>query len=193
MDEYYTAEGNLPDRRRVKYAVVAFLPKHLNEIVTPFRERYDPDFNSVSSHITIVFPFDSNRPLEELADVVRAETQDQKTIRVQLDTIGDFYPSSPVIYWNVRQNAQLSELYFRLHASLGLPIPYKAYKPHVTLAREISQHRLIVVKEQIASYLPVEHFYAGTVDLITPLVSGKWVSVRTFPLKGFSENPPAIR
>ncbi|UCD65151.1 MAG: 2'-5' RNA ligase family protein [Candidatus Zixiibacteriota bacterium] len=191
MDEQYTIGGNLRERRRSKYAVVTFLPRALSDVVAPLRERFDPAYNLVAPHITLVFPFDTVRPLDELAGLIKSETENEKSIQVQLESIGDFYPKSPVIFWSVRKNQQLTELYFRLHVRLNIPIPYKNFVPHVTVASEISHHRLIIVKEQIASYLAREKFHTESIDLITPLVSGKWVSVRTFPLKGYSDKPSA--
>ncbi len=190
MDKYFDYDNPLSERRRNKYAVVVFLPQALHEIVAPLRERFDPLYNLVAPHITLVFPFETNRPLDELTNQIKSETENQKSFLVQLESIGDFYPDSPTVYWNVTRNDQLSELYYRLYVRLGMPIPKKQYLPHVTVAREISQHRLIVVKEELASYLPKEKFYAGSIDLVTPLVNDRWVSVRTFPFKGFAANPP---
>jgi 2'-5' RNA ligase len=168
-----------------RYAVVVFLPQHLDEIIAPLRERYDPIYNLVASHITLVFPFESDRPLDELTGLIRAETARHEVIPVELESIGDFYPHSPIIYWRVRKNEALNELYYRLYSCLGLPLPYKQYQPHVTVAREISNHRVMLVKDKIVSYLPHERFIADKVDLITPLSGNRWVSVRTFPLAGY--------
>jgi 2'-5' RNA ligase len=192
MDHFFSYTSTLKERRRNKYAVVIFLPQALTGVIAPLREQFDPLYSLVPPHITLVFPFETNRPLDELAGLVGGQTEMQKSFLIQLDTVGDFYPQAPIIYWNVRQNQHLRELYYRLYASLGIPIPYKEYMPHVTVAREISHHRVIIVKEKIASYLTQEKFYAGTIDLITPLVNERWVSVRTFPFKGFIANPPAV-
>ena len=192
MEEFLSNTSPLSDRRRKKYAVVIFLPHSLSDIIAPLREQFDPLYSLVAPHVTVVFPFETNRPLDELTSLVKAETDKRMSFMIQLDTVGDFYPDSPIIYWNVKQNPQLSELYYRLHASLGIPILYKHYSPHVTVAREISHHRVVIVKEKIASYLADEKFYAGSIDLIAPLVDEKWVSVRTFPFKGFSADPPAV-
>lgn len=192
MQNFLNYNSPLPDRRKKKYAVVIFLPHSLSGTIAPLREQFDPIYNLVAPHITIVFPFETNRPLDELTGLIKAETDKRMSFLVQLDTVGDFYPDSPIIYWNVKQNAHLSELYYRLHASLGIPILYKHYTPHVTVAREISHHRVVIVKEKIASYLADEKFYAGSIDLIAPLVDDKWVSVRTFPFKGLSSNLPAV-
>ena len=62
-------------------------------------------------------------------------------------------------------------------------MPCKSYQPHVTVAREISDHRVMLVKEKIVPYLPNESFVATAVDLVAPVAGQNWVSVRTFPLK----------
>lgn len=192
MEDFLSYNAPLSDRRKKKYAVVVFLPHSLRSTIAPLREQFDPLYSLVAPHITVVFPFETNLPLDELTGLLKAETDKRKSFLIQLDTVGDFYPDSPIIYWNVKQNPQLSELYYRLHASLGIPIPFKHFAPHVTVAREISHHRVIIVKEKIASYLADERFYAGSIELIAPLVDEKWVSVRTFPFKGLTDNPPAV-
>jgi 2'-5' RNA ligase len=177
---YFTQE--LQEKRQMRYAVIIFLPQYLDEIIAPLREKYDPIYNLVAAHISLVFPFESDRPLDELTGVIRAETSKVKSFFIELDSIGDLYPHIPVIYWQVKQNEDLSNLYYRLYSRLNIPLPYKQYLPHVTVAREISTHRVVLVKEKIVSYLPHEKFLAEKIDLITPLSGNRWVSVRTFPL-----------
>lgn len=180
---------NLEERRQNRYAVVIFLPRHLDEIIAPLRERFDPIYNLVASHITLVFPFETSKTLDEIAAVIKLETAKQKEILIEMESIGDYYPKYPVIYWRTKPNDELSTLYYRLHSSLGIPIPYKHYEPHVTIAREISHHRVMFVKDTIVSYLPTEKFYAQKIDLITPMINNKWVSVRTFTLSSLDRSP----
>lgn len=192
MDDLFAYGEGLKERRRVKYAAVIFLPSALNSAVAPLREQFDPLYNLIASHITLVFPFDTNRPLEDLAQAIQKETEKQRSFLVGLDSVGDFYPKAPAIYWNIQDSTPLCELYFRLYSALEVPIPFRDYVPHVTVAREISQHRVIIVKEKIASYLPRDKFYASSVDLVTPLVDQRWVSVRTFPFRGSATHPPSV-
>jgi len=175
-------EQNIEDRRHSRFALVLFLPSELDEFLTPLREKYDPLWNLVPAHATIVFPFESRQSLDELTSLIREELAEEPLIPIRLGTIGDFYPTYPVISWQVQRNDQLNNLYYRLYARLGMPIPFKNYQPHVTIAREISDHRVMMVKEKIVPYLPEEHFVAESIDLITPLPGNRWVSVRTFPL-----------
>lgn len=180
FDQIY---DNYTNRRSNLYAIVIYLPKTLDDVVLPFREKYDPLYNLVAAHMSIVFPFNTQLPMDDLSYQIKSEVEKFDSFAVELDSIGDFYPKSPVIYWDVKKNNSINELYYKLHSSLGIAIPHKIFKPHVTIAREISNHRVVTVKDAIVSYLPSEKFQATAVDLLTPLVNDRWVSVRTFNLK----------
>ncbi len=176
----FSIEDDFINRRKTEYAISIYLPFDLDQITYPFRKKYDPIYNQVASHITLVFPFFTEKSLDELSALVTSVMNAYKPIPIELESIGDFYPKTPVIYWVTKDNQLLRELYINLYSKLGIPIPHKNFVPHVTLAREISTHRVEHVKDAIASYLPKESFEATSIDLVTPLANFKWVSVRTF-------------
>ncbi|MGH8015228.1 MAG: 2'-5' RNA ligase family protein [Candidatus Zixiibacteriota bacterium] len=164
------------------YAVVIFLPAHLDELIYPLRQKFDPLYNKVPGHITIVFPFETPLSLNDLSTALKHELKDIRPIEIELESIGDFYPVSPTIYWKIKSCEPVQMLYHTLHSKLDLPIPFKQFTPHVTIAREISTHRVMLVKERIVPYLPSEKFIAQSIDLVVPIAYEKWVSVRTFSL-----------
>ncbi|MCP4685098.1 MAG: 2'-5' RNA ligase family protein [bacterium] len=165
-----------------EYAVVILVPSQLERYVAPLRERFDPDYNLVAAHISLVFPFSTLMPVEDLSSIVAEEVTDLGPLRLRMGSIGDFYPRAPVIYWEVKQCDELNHLHKRLYARLDLPVPHREFVPHLTVAKEISTHRLVLVKDQIAAYLPDESFEVKAVDLIAPVAGHHWVSVRTFPI-----------
>ena len=165
-----------------RYAVVIYVPERLERFVVPLRERYDPDYDMVAAHITLVFPWESVLPVSDFAGVIAEEVQRLGPLSVKLDSVGDFYPGAPIIYWRVVPNDGLTHLYRQLHARLDQPLPFKNFIPHITVAKEISPHRVMLVKDQIASYLPSESFEITAVDLVSPVADQAWVSVRTFPV-----------
>jgi 2'-5' RNA ligase len=114
---------------------------------------------------------------------VRTELENVQDLKIELHSIGDFYPEFPIIYWATQANKALDMLYKNLHARLEVSLPYKAFTPHVAVAREISDYRVMLVKDRIAGYLPDESFVARAVDLVAPVAGQNWVSIRTFPLK----------
>lgn len=175
----YRQEDTSPEKR-MRMAVVTFLPDPLNSIVTKLREKYDPDYAIVGPHISIVSPFETDRPITEVADIVGREIQKQPVMELSFDTLEDYYPACPQICWGIKAHESLTRLYLGLHTALDIPLPYKEFRPHITIAREISEHRLIFVKEKIAPYLPRETLTVKEIDLVAPIARYNWVSVRTF-------------
>ena len=176
----YIHDDDFIDRRNTEYAVIIYLPQKFDELAKPMREKYDPDYNTIPTHISLVFPFETTRSLEELSSIIGMEIDQLPAFDIELHSVADFYPSFPVIYWSLKKNEAICELYYRLYSRLEQPIPIKNYIPHVTIAKEISNHRVETVKDHIASYLPDETFRASSIDLVTPLINFRWVSVRSF-------------
>jgi 2'-5' RNA ligase len=172
------------DGGATRYALVIFLPPELDRIAQSVRDRFDPICDAIPSHITVVFPWDTKSSVDELAALIQKELSGQKVFDVTLDSIGDFYPESPTVFWDLADCPPLVNLHYRLSGALSLTVPHARYRPHVTVAREISTHRVMLVKEKIVPYLPVEKFSVRSIDLVTPLADYRWVSVRTF---NFSE------
>ena len=179
---YNYSTGELSETTKRRYAVVIYLPQRIERYVASLRERFDPDYDIVTAHITLVFPWETATPLAELSATIAEEVRKCPPVKVQLESVGDFYPGTPIIYWAVAPAEPLRCLYRHLYANLDLPLPFKDLIPHVTVAKEISPHRVMMVKDQIASYLPKESFEARSIDLISPVADHHWVSVRTFPL-----------
>ncbi len=165
------------------YAVVVLLPESLDRLIAPLREKYDPDYSIVGAHITVVFPFESNLAINDVSHIIHRVTEPMSAFQVELSSIGDFYPESPVIYWGVKKNAAIDELYKNLYTGLDLALPHRQFCPHITVAREISAHRVVLVKEAVVPFLPDESLAVNSVDLISPTASGNWLSLRTFNLR----------
>lgn len=180
----YTYSGSEIEGAMIKqYAVVIYIPERLERFVTPLRERFDPDYDMVAAHITLVFPWESPLSASEFAGVIADEVSRLGPLTVRLNSVGDFYPETPIIYWRVEPNEALTCLHRQLHARLDLPLPFKDFIPHVTVGKEISPHRVMLVKDQIAAYLPSESFEVTAIDLVSPVANQNWVSVRTFPVE----------
>jgi len=163
-----------------RMAVAILLPDDLNTVVARLREKYDPDYAIVAPHISVVAPFETDKPLSEIAEMVASIIQSKQEMEIEFDSVQDYYPDCPQICWGIKPNETLTRLYIELHNALDIPVPYKGFRPHLTLAREISEHRLMIVKEQLAPYLPEEAVAVEEIDLLAPVTHNNWVSIRTF-------------
>ena len=79
----YRQEKPDPDGK-TRMAVVVFLPEPLNTLVARLREQYDPDYAVVAPHISIVSPFETDRPVTEEYDLL-LELPHVDTLRGNLD------------------------------------------------------------------------------------------------------------
>lgn len=179
---YNYSHGEIDSDNLKEYAVVIYVPERIERFIRPLREKFDPDYDMVAAHITLVFPWESVMPASDFAGVIAEEVKQLGPLTVKLDSVGDFYPGTPIIYWRVVPNDSLTQLHRQLHGRLDQPLPFKDFIPHVTVGKEISPHRVMLVKDQIASYLPSESFEVSAVDLVSPVADQNWVSVRTFPI-----------
>lgn len=181
--QYGYRQEHIEGRGTTRYAIVIFLPDSIEALVRPMRERFDPDYSLVSGSLVLVAPFETERSLSELSQIIRLHTAALEAPKIEFDRLGDAYPSAPLIYWEIKPNEAIDRLYKSLYTSLDIALPYRQFSPHVTVAREISDHRVMLVKEKIYPYLPEESFVPRAVDLIAPIAGQTWVSVRTFPLR----------
>ena len=80
----------------MKLRTIMIFPEFDNmEVIDKIREQYDPLANLVRPHITIVFPFDSDRSNEELKAVLENRLQSVKSFKLEMAGSGckcnDYY------------------------------------------------------------------------------------------------------
>lgn len=178
----YSYSPGLESKPAKQFAVVIFLPAEIEMAIAPMREKYDPDINLIAGHLSLVLPFSTAMTLPQVSGLIRESIDTVGAFDVTLETVGDLYPTFPIISWTVQHSPKLHELYLKLHASLQLPLAYKGFFPHVALAKEISEHRVVMIKEKLLEQLHEITFTPSAVDLISPVADGRWLSVRTFVL-----------
>lgn len=177
-----------PSQRRLvsdekDYAVVIFPPNDVIESIKDIRYRLDPDSQLIVPHVVVTFPFRTHLEPGEIAHVLREEVDAVGGgFRITMTYIADFYPSYPIIYWQLRQNDDLHEFCLRVHVRLDLPLPFKGFFPHLPLAREISPNRVMFIKEDLMGLVSETQFIAEAVELISPRLDGTWAPTRTITL-----------
>ena len=85
------------------------------DAIQTIREKYDPLAHCIAPHITLVFPFDSNLPADELILHFSEALSGMKRFRLQLKRItGDFRDG--YLFLDVKRgNDQIIELHDKLY------------------------------------------------------------------------------
>ena len=130
----------------MKLRTIMIFPEFDNiEVIDKIREQYDPLANLVRPHITIVFPFDSDRSNEELKAVLENRLQSVKSFKLEMagvrkheDRFGNY------LFLEVTQGEkELCHIHDVLYKNefsdydLGLP-----YVPHITIGKMSERRRL---------------------------------------------------
>jgi 2'-5' RNA ligase len=101
------------------------------------REKYDPLANCIAPHITIVFPFDSERKTDELKSHFSEVLRGTRKFGIRLENItGDFRDG--YLFLNVKKgNDQIIELHDKLYSGILQKFSYRKviYCPHLTIGK----------------------------------------------------------
>lgn len=117
------------------------------------RAKYDPLANFIAPHITLVFPFESEIPIEVLAEHLREASADLKPFQVVLR--GITRAEGGYLFLNVKiGNDQIILLHDRLYSGLLQPYLNRnlTYVPHLTVGRSRDPRAFEAVLEQTADW-----------------------------------------
>lgn len=168
----------------LKYGIVAFPSKKLQDIANNYRKRYDPHYAQIAPHMTLKDAFEAEESqLNEIVTKLSEVASIYAPLDIHASRISSFAPTTNAIYFRVEPTDQLSNIHKTLQEQIKYGSPKHVFVPHITIAQKLSasehddifgQLRMIGVNER------------ETIDSIHLLKeeNGKWVHVETFKLTG---------
>lgn len=120
----------------MKRAIHIFPAFHKAEKIQDIRKIYDPLSDKIPPHITLVFPFESLIPLNELFSHVQSLANNLSPFTLIMNGVTG--SNGEYLFLNVKQgNDALIHLHDELYK--GILTPYRnhhiTYTPHITLGR----------------------------------------------------------
>ena len=169
----------------MKYGVVAFPSKKLQDLANSYRKRYDPHYALITPHMTIKGVFEANdSEIEQLAKEISEVAKRYKPFKLKARGISSFMPVTNAIYFKVEPNQDLMDLHEALHTdALGTDKDY-AFVPHITIAQKMTSGEHDDIYGQLKMQ-GVDH--EETIDrlhLLYQLEDGSWTVYETFRLTG---------
>ncbi|MGG3449571.1 YjcG family protein [Domibacillus aminovorans] len=123
----------------MKYGVVIFPSKPLQDRVNGYRKRYDPHYALVSPHITLKSSFDAGvDDLASISEKLHKIAAIHQPFSYHVSKVKSFEPVSNVIYFKVDRNETLMSLYDMMHTEHfpgEEPFPFV---PHITIGQKLS-------------------------------------------------------
>jgi 2'-5' RNA ligase len=167
----------------MKYGIVAFPSKKLQDLANAYRKRYDPHYALITPHMTIKGVFEANdQEIEEVAKAIQKVTTKHDPFELSVSKVGTFAPITNTIFFKVVPNDALLALYKDLNHGFFSDEPEYAFVPHITIAQKLSsgEHDDIIGQLKMVG---VDH--TETIDrlhLLYQLEDGSWTVYETFRL-----------
>mgnify|MGYP001026067178 FL=1 len=167
----------------MKYGIVLFPSKKLQDIANSYRKRYDPNYALIPPHLTLRTPFEVSE--DEIASVVghlRELSKELKPVTLKITKFSSFAPVNNVIYMKAEPTEELTQLHEKMYSGVLEDKPEYAFVPHITVAQKLSDDEhsdvLGTLKMRDASHEEViDRFH-----LLYQLDNGSWTVYETFIL-----------
>ncbi|MCP8615610.1 YjcG family protein [Salirhabdus salicampi] len=169
----------------MKYGIVIFPSKEVQDIANSYRKRYDPNYSLIPPHVTLKEKFDADDEIiEELATELRKVAKETKPFPLIIKKAGSFYPVTNTVYLKVEPVEELLKLNEKLYEGKFPKERSFAYVPHVTIGQELSTDE----HSDVFGVLQMNKFdIEETIDrfqLLYQLENGSWTVYETFKLGG---------
>lgn len=167
----------------MKYGIVIFPSKKLQDTANSYRKRYDPHYALIPPHITVKNIFEASD--DEIKDITRELDAISKQINpFTLDVlkVSSFSPVNNVIYLKVDPNEELRNLHNALHSGYFAGEPEYAFVPHITIGQKLSSDEHSDVYGQLRMLKMDHEEQIDRIHLLYQLENGSWTVYETFRL-----------
>lgn len=167
----------------MKYGVVIFPSKALQDLANSYRKRYDPHYTFIPPHLTLRSAFDATEAeMKAFVTGLRQLARNFEPFPFKTTKISSFRPANNVIYIKVSPSPELDQLYNEINQIFREQHSENSFVPHVTIGQQLSNGEhddvygsLIMLKVEFEE--TVDHFH-----LLYQLENGSWTVFETFRL-----------
>jgi len=100
----------------MKFGVVLFPSKKLQDVANSYRKRYDSHYSLIPPHLTLKEVFEATEDqIDEIAANLRKIAEETNPFTLNVTKVSSFSPANNVIYLKVEQKPELTSLYNKLH------------------------------------------------------------------------------
>ncbi len=145
---------------------IHIFPKFENmNLLNSIRKKYDPLFNFIKPHITIIFPFDSNLSTEDIEKILISNLLEFNQFEIQMDRISGHFDG--YIYLNISKGIeQIIKIYNKLYSN-QLSKYYDnryTYIPHIILGRISNRNKYL---DFLQNHIKKKYCFKSTVKKIS--------------------------
>nr|WP_106783871.1 YjcG family protein [Lysinibacillus timonensis] len=169
----------------MKFGIVAFPSKKLQDLANTYRKRYDSHYAKVTPHITLKEAFEADdSEIKSISGKLLSISQRYAPLKIHASRISSFYPTTNVIYFRIEPTEQLSKLHEELQAEIKIGNPKHVFVPHITIAQELTASEHDDIFGQLRMIGVDEKDIIDRIHLLYQLEDGSWTTFETYKLNG---------
>ena len=169
----------------MKYGIVAFPSKKLQDLANTYRKRYDPHYAKITPHMTLKDVFEADEA--QIGEITRKLAEIAKgyaPLKIHASRVSSFFPTTNAIYFRVEPTPQLESIHKDIQEQLQIGEPKHVFVPHITIAQKMTDSEHDDIFSQLRMTGVDEKETIDRFHLLYQLEDGSWTTYETFRLSG---------
>ncbi|MBD8035640.1 MULTISPECIES: YjcG family protein [Solibacillus] len=169
----------------MKYGIVAFPSKKIQDLANTYRKRYDPHYALITPHITLKDAFDADESqMDQISSSLQQVASQFAPLQIHASRISSFYPTTNTIFFRVDPTPQLENIQKMIQEKINFGAPKHVFVPHITIAQKLSASEHDDVHGQLRMVGVDEKDVIDRFHLLYQLEDGSWTTYETYKLTG---------
>lgn len=165
----------------MKYGIVIFPTKEIQDEANSYRKRYDPHYALIPPHITLKESFEADDQLiNDLIIELKHIANEMDPFTIHMNKVSTFAPITNTIYFKVEPRQELVDLYERMHAGKFPDNQEYAFVPHITVAQKLPDDEYSDVYSSLSMKKTQLEDQIDRFQLMYQLENGSWTVYETF-------------
>lgn len=169
----------------MKYGIVAFPSKKLQDLANMYRKRYDPHYAQITPHMTLKDSFEADeKQIDEISKKLSLIANKFAPLTIHASRISSFFPTTNAIYFRVEPTPQLQKIHTEIQDQLKIGKQKHVFVPHITIAQKMTDSEHDDIYGQLRMIGVNEQETIDRIHLLYQLEDGSWTTYETFRLSG---------
>jgi|SRR5690554_1762133 2'-5' RNA ligase len=169
----------------MKFGIVAFPSKKLQDLANTYRKRYDSHYSKITPHITLKETFEVEESgIQTVSKKIESIAKKFGPLKIKTSKIGSFFPTTNVIYFKIEPTDKLQQLHDALNEEINIGNPRHVFIPHITIGQDLTEAEHDDIYPQLKMIGINEEEEIDRIHLVYQLEDGSWTTYETYKLIG---------
>ncbi len=165
----------------MKYGIVIFPSKHIQDEANALRKRYDPRYALIPPHITLREAFDMDiQTRDDITEELKIMAKKMEPFQININKVSTFAPVTYTVYFKVEPHPTLSKLHDQMYSGKFPVDKEHTFVPHITIAQDLMEEEYYDVFGSLKLKQVQLEDTIDRMQLCYQLENGSWTVYETF-------------